>query len=554
MKVPKNGEELVRWTREIIDRCTVSTESRRLAARTWRNLFYMGSTTGVPSKYNRCYSHVDKLSSYIFSPADVRFTIEFEGDGSAKWDDKTRSATRYLNRAFNRSGCGQAFGQANEIALVEGASIIKQTWGPGGRLEPWVIRPAFFGVYREDIPSLDRQEAFTHTFYVTEEGFKRLVAFHPDRAELVFRASVSATPASVSDLTTDSYFHEIVSGAMQPIAYSGQPGSPSTAYGAVSVTSPPTPQLAPEVASRLIRIDDLWVWNDDLSDWTTIRFAEPGIIIEGRFRQRNLSDIEGSHPFVRVCSNEMPGYFWGRSELALLFQPQASLTMVTNTIEAIFRLRANPPRSYSGFQSMTPEKARAMLSPGGSITEQAIGAKVDNLAPEMPAEALAYLDKLEDIFDDVAGFTNLLSGEGEPGVRAGVHAGVLLRTSTPRIRDRALATEYQCGDFGTKTLKMLQTKDPTVIGGEGSFMLKQLPRDAIATVDSHTSSPAFVEDNRQLALTLAKAEAIDGETLIEMLHPPREDVLKDRLRQRQAAQAKFLAEHPEAAEDAKKKK
>lgn len=556
MKLPSDGTRLAHWAKEIIDQCLVSQESRRLMARQWRQLFYTGSIGQVPSKYNRCYSHVDKLSSYVFSPADVRFTIEFEGDSLPEWDMKTRAGSRYVNRKFNRAGCGTAFSGSNITSLVEGAGILKLTWGSGGRIVPWQVRPTFFGVLREDVEDLDLQEAFVHCFYVTPDGFRRMVAGHNDRADLMRALPAISHQQNSADLVGDSYFHEIVTGGMAPISYTAQAGAPATQYGAVAITTPQAPMLAPEVAANLIKICDLWVWDDDRDDWTTIRFVDPLLVIEGKYRRRNLSDIKGQHPYVKVQSNMVPGNFWGLSELSKLYEPQNQINQLTNNIAAIFNLRAKPPRAFSGFQSLTEEKARALLSPGSTITEAAIGAKVDDLAPEMPPEALTYLDKLEDIFDDVAGFTNLLSGEGEPGVRAGVHAGTLLRTSTPRLRDRALLVEKQAGDFGNKVLDMLRTKDATVIrAADGSeFLLTQLPSDAMVSVDSHTSSPAFVDDNRQLTFALAKAEAIDGETMIEMLHPPRQDVLIARYRQRQEAQAKFAQEHPElAAESAKKK-
>lgn len=553
MKLPGDSQRLISWSRELIDQCMVSREARRLQSRQWRQLYYTGSLTGAASKYNKCFSHVDKLSSYIFSPADVRFTIEFEGDALPEWTEKETTAARYMNRKFNRTGCGETFGSANEIGLVEGAGIVKLTWGPGGRLAPWTIRPSFFGVFREDIEDLDRQEAFVHSFYITPDSFRRMISRHPDRSDLMLQVAVMGSPQSAADLTGDSYFHEMITSSLGQISYTTATSTPG--FGTVSLAAPGMPMLAQDVAADLIRIDDLWVWDDDRDDWTTIRMADPGILIEGKYQRRNLSDIKGQHPFVKVCSNRVPGYFWGRSELSVLFEPQNQINRTMDNISTIFNLRAKPPRAFSGFQSITEEKARALLAPGGQITEAAIGAKVDNLAPDLPPESLTFLDKLDDIFDDVAGFSNILSGQGEPGVRAGVHAGVLLRTSTPRLRDRALMAERQCSEFGNKVLGMLQTKDATVLkcSDGSSFMMSQLPADAACSVDSHTSSPAFVEDNRQLAYSLAKAGSIDGETLIEMLHPPHEDMLVSRLRARQAAQAAFAAQHPEiAAQSAKK--
>ena len=176
----------------------------------------------------------------------------------------------------------------------------------------------------------------------------------------------------------------------------------------------------------------------------------------------------------------------------------------------------------------------------------------------MMPEALPLLSVWSDIFDEVGGFTKILSGEGESGVRAGVHAGTLLRTSTHRLRERALTVEKQCSTFATKALKMAAAKDAAVIAPRGdakqAFLLSTLPCDATVSVDSHTSSPAFVDDNRQLAVMLAKAEAIDGESLIEMTHPQNEDFLVEKYRQRQEAAAKAAAANPVAAAEAAKAK
>lgn len=536
-----------------------SRDSRRMMSQRWRQLFFTGSLSGMPSKYNRCYTHVDKLSSFIFSSADARFTVDFDTAGQPVWAPRVEATSRYLNRGFRRQNIGQSFSEANQISLVEGCAIHKLTWTRNG-YQGNTIRPTFFGVLREDVQDLDLQEAFVHSFYVTESYFRRLIFNHPDRAELMRRVSTIAAPQASGDLMGDSYFHQIVAGSMSPIGYTGAAAAPS--QGAVAISAPMAPMLAPEVLGKLIRIDELWFWNDDAlkgeGDWNTIRFVEPGLLLEGKYRLRNLSDIPGAHPFTKVCSNEVSGYFWGRSEMATLYEPQQQLTNLTNDINTIWRLQAKPPRSFVGFNSVTDERARALLAPGGTITEQAVGASVSSLAPEMPQEALAYLDKLESIFDDVGGFNNILSGQGEPGVRAGVHAGTLLRTSTPRLRERALAVENQYASLGQKGLQMAQAKDASVMIPHGdddkAYLLKQLPADAYVTVDSHTSSPAFVDDNRQVAFALSKAGAINPETLIEMLHPPREEILIDRYRKQQQAQAEWDAAHPVQAADAAKKR
>ena len=58
-------------------------------------------------------------------------------------------------------------------------------------------------------------------------------------------------------------------------------------------------------------------------------------------------------------------------------------------------------------------------------------------------------------------------------------------------------------------------------------------------VDAHSNSPIFTEDLRSLAFNLFKAQAIDKQSLLDLLEPPMKELLKDRLKKREenAAQA-----------------
>ena len=100
----------------------------------------------------------------------------------------------------------------------------------------------------------------------------------------------------------------------------------------------------------------------------------------------------------------------------------------------------------------------------------------------------------------------------------------------------------------------MQAMDPSVYVTDDSkieFTLKELPSDFQVQVDSHSASPAFAEDNRQVAIALARAGAVDAEDLIHMLHPPGAELLLSRLRQRkkQAAQAQQAEKSEEIMRD-----
>jgi hypothetical protein len=132
-----------------------------------------------------------------------------------------------------------------------------------------------------------------------------------------------------------------------------------------------------------------------------------------------------------------------------------------------------------------------------------------------------------------------MGGQGEPGVRAGVHAQTLVRTSSPRLIDQAARIERQLAQSGYLALRIMQAEDSSVyITDKGAeFFLEQLPDNFQVQVDSHSASPAFAEDNRQVAIALARAGAIDAEDLIHLTHPPGAELLLARLRQRKKEQA-----------------
>jgi hypothetical protein len=106
--------------------------------------------------------------------------------------------------------------------------------------------------------------------------------------------------------------------------------------------------------------------------------------------------------------------------------------------------------------------------------------------------------------------------------------------------DQAARIERQLAESGYLSLRIMQAMDPSIYITSDSkieFTLHEIPDDFQVQVDSHSASPAFAEDNRQVAIALARAGAIDAEDLIHMLHPPGADLLLARLRQRQKKQA-----------------
>ena len=69
------------------------------------------------------------------------------------------------------------------------------------------------------------------------------------------------------------------------------------------------------------------------------------------------------------------------------------------------------------------------------------------------------------------------------------------------------------------------------------FIAEQFTRQYVVKVDAHSNSPIFMEDMRSLAFNLFKAQAIDKESLIDMLDPPMKQMLKEKLKKAEQMKA-----------------
>lgn len=550
MRLP--SKKIGPWAMEIIDECTVSRADRINAGSYWSSYYYSGTNDSSAALYNKCYPHVDRLASYLFSPPDVRFAIEFDSTAMPEHLLRAQTASSFLDRRFHNQGVDLVFGQGVDWALIKGSSFLKINWGHRG-FEPWLVQMEMMGVLREDIDGpdgLDRQEAFVHTQYLTPGQMRRRLGDRPDADDLM-KAIMASVSVDLDAPREDSYLHQIVLGGTQPVG-TQPPGAPQN--GMVSVVGGPVPQLAASVAVELIRLDELWVQDTKRQDWTTIQIANTTVVIEGELKRQNLF-IKGQQPFTQICCNPTKGYFWGRSELANVTLLQNTLNQRTNDINRLLQLRVDQPMAFIGFEGMTKERLRALKARGGYIAESNPNAKIERLAPELPPDALEQVNAVVSWFDDVAGFTPIMTGAGDPGVRAGIHADTLVRTSTPRLRDRALLIERQCAKVGELCLRLEQVKNPRIFKTDDGqeFLLSQLPDDYRVTVDSHSASPAFSEDEKELAFALHRAGAIDNESLIVLTHPPRQDMLLAAARRRAEQEAQMIKDNPELLTGKKKK-
>jgi len=535
LRIPSQRIEFEEWCRELVDECMATSEERAMVYTRALQYYYNGSYDSRAAIYNKCKPFIDKLSGFLMQPTDVRFNVVYDSTEPKDVLNRAQVVSEKLTADFKQTDSDVQFAEGVTWALINGCQIMKHyPHEEGFRIVP--IHPQNFGVLSETTLSLEEQECVVHVSFPTISQLRDMLdeGDFPNPGDIM--AEVLQARAGDRDTEEPTYFHQIVIGGMQPL---GNVNEPPSAAGIVSVFPTPTPWRAQRKMSQTVKFCELWVKDADRHDWTTIQLVYPNIIIEGFNTRRNLSKIPGHCPFVKIQAQPTPGYFWGRSLLADVQMLQELLNKRLRDLKIMWDRNTNAPQVFSGFTSVTEEQYYKIISEGGFVNDPNPNAKAQKLVEPPPPGYLEELEFIWQMFDEASGFSPVMSGQGEPGVRAGVHAQTLVRTSSPRLIDQAARIERQLAECGYLSLRIMQEMDARVFSTDDGteFYLKQLPDDFQVQVDSHSASPAFAEDNRQLAIALARAGAIDAEDLIHLLHPPGAELLLQRLREREKAQA-----------------
>jgi hypothetical protein len=533
LRIPRHVQE---WTTEIVDECMASMEERQLVLTRAAQYYYTGSYDSRAAIHNKIKPFVDRLAGFLMQPTDVRFSTVFDSEEPRDVLDRGELISEKLSADFRETDSDILFAEAVVWSLISGCYFLKaRRDGFGFRLHH--VNPANFGVLSETILNLEEQEAVCHVSFPT---VSRLMAMleereHPRRRQ-IFEQIMEARQ-SERDEEEPTYFHQMVVGGLAPLGL--DVNATPEAAGIVNVFPVPVPWRPQRRISKTVRFCELWIKDAERGDWTTLQLIYPDILIEGEFTRRNLSQIPGRLPFTKIQSQPTPGYFWGRSLIADVQMLQDLVNKRLRDIKIMWDRNANAPMSLAGFTGVTEEIYFKILGEGGYIYDANPNAKATPLTQAPPQGYLEELEFIWKMFDEASGFTPVMSGQGEPGVRAGVHAQTLVRTSSPRLIDQAARIERQLAETGYLALKLMQANDPTTYKTDSGiqFLMANIPENFQVIVDSHSASPAFAEDNRQIAVALAKAGAIGPEDLIHLLHPPGAALLLANLRDRNKKQA-----------------
>lgn len=523
MRIPNNNDAREDFYINLMNKCLVSVEQRKIQYDKLKCFFMFGaSPDDPPALYNKIAPHIDQLNSFLYSSETTRFSINIGAAVNKKEHTKIPVLTRALNDEWLNSNTDQVFSTAINWSLVYNSTFVKTVVGKHGSINPYVIEPSTIGVLREDRPYSDRQEAIAHKYYMTKSELYTRLYSHPNRDNILKR--VFEAPPVVAEMPN----------SMNRLAFSQ---TEPTITGNVALSLESMSRYQALVAEQVIEMVELWVWNDDTGDYQVVTLADPDVIIFDRSGESMF--LKGECPFVQICPNPLYDYFWGQSEVEKLIYLQQLRTKRVGEISMLLAKQVNPPKSFSGFMGITDEKAFALNSPSSFVMSDTPGAKVDELAPKMPEDLFKEIAEIDAMFAEASGISSVLQGRGETGVRSAGHASQLARLGSSRAKKRALIIEDSLEKLATLYLKIMQAYDDTKFVDENGmpFIAEQFTSDYVVKVDAHSNSPIFMEDSRDLAFKLFEAQVIDKKRLIDLVDPPMKQLLKDDLEKAEKTKA-----------------
>lgn len=541
MLLPDKKKDLIRFALDLVAVCKSSQSMRAAAYRQYAQWVETGRQQGGLAQANMLYAHVDRLHSHLFSPTDLRFTIDFESHYEQRVLSQANMASRVLTREWERRNIDTVFASGVRESLVYGAQPIKLLATGDGEsdvsLSARLIMPWNFGVYNETATEMEDQECVLETAFLTKPEIWRRISHLPD-ADKLFTRITAGSDNNAGDGSQTSFFHQVLS--TMALDTTGASASSQLPGGLVQLANGPTyGTMGPQVGTEIFPMHELWVKDDDLNDYVTIQIFEPDILVAPQFARKNLL-VPGILPYGIIRPNDTANYFWGRSELVDLMMLQQLMSTTLDDIRRIMGNQFDKLLAFTG-DGLTDEtygqfraQGYANLGPQGSVND---------ITPKLPAEAFTFLNIIQSLMEKLGGFSNILSGQGESGVRAGNHADMLMKTASPRLRDRSLMVERQCASFADITLSVLEAKEAKAFwteddkSAEGEFLLSQIPEDRRVSVDSHSSSPIYQDDHQQLIAFGLKSGFLGGDTAIEMLPFPNKDVLVERFKKMQKEKA-----------------
>ena len=538
---------------EIISRCSTSRERRRQTYRMLRQLFLRGTTdNGQPALFNRIHSTVELLASIVYAPESAKFFAEVEPSERKDLLTKLERAREIFDQTWRNSGSDIEFSANCEWAAVYGTLICKVLRNPT-RFMP--MDPSQFGVMREDIQFLDKQPAFCMWYVISLPELKHKISHLSEdlQDQILNLAQQNAYPNNSAGVESG------MPGGMMGDVIVTSISDPTNVTGLVDFGAATADR--PDVAEPLAEVVEVWQrceYEGEDADGEPVRFWDWKVTTcIGQYElysARNTflpyvaanpanggDPIEAEQPFVALRMSPMMGYFWGRSEIAGLARLQDAADDLVADIRELLGRQMDPSFLASGVPDVAG-KLDALRKRGGGLATQIPGARLQPLMPQFPPQAMDMLMKYEQMFREESGIPEDL-GTAQDEIRVQGQIGGTSR-KMGRIRKKALIVEDALEVLATKMFHAMQRDDETLYSTDDGdeFRLANLPSNTVIKVSAHSASPVYAEQASEKAMILMKAGAIELPDLVEIIDPPRMEILREKAKGLQQAQAEAAKE------------
>ena len=531
MRIPHAALDRQVFLQQLTQKLTTSMGDRRERYNTLRSWYLYGGDQSR-ARYNKLYPHIGTLSALVYAQETTRFAVGLGPTAPQDGLDQAEAVSDRLRDVWHDSGADQLTASQVRWSFVNGMAIPK--WQMQSKeVTVAAVHPGNFGVYREDIASLDAQEAVMEEFTIGQEAVTRILilgGMEGSKAEALVK---SLGPTDADSGVPKNYVGELIIGQIQPISLTGPTGT--TAGGISNLGSGSQMDYSPASEAPVLKGQELWIWDDEAKDYRLITLIEKQLIL---FDRTNIF-VPRELPYWPIVPDPLDDYFWGYSQVDSLTPLQAWREKRMNGLDRLWQRQVNPPMVFTGFMGgVQDEKAAAVMRRGGILANsQQPGAKVELLTPTMPPETFGEITEIDRMFDETIGLSPGSRGIAQTGVKGGGHEAELMMGGSGRVIRRALNVEAALERAGSLLLKMLRVYDDGVLQTDDGqrFIMAQFTHDCSVKVAAHTSSPMFAGQAQQQALQLMELGIIDGQDYLELTDPPLSQVLKQRMKKREAA-------------------
>src|ERR1700744_3280544 len=161
---PRRQAEFVEW---VLGVCLNSKKDRKDLYDRRRQYFLYGSGDDNEIIYNRIESHLDLVSSFLYSSDRAEFSLSAPLNSDDEKVKQFMALQDSFNNDFRDAGLFDFFDNTIIWSLVFDSMILKSGWSDVNEdatctlVEPWK-----FGVFSEEITELESQPAFVHTYHI----------------------------------------------------------------------------------------------------------------------------------------------------------------------------------------------------------------------------------------------------------------------------------------------------------------------------------------------------------------------------------------------------